>query len=320
MDYLTFDNGDTMPAIGLGTWKSKPGEVRDAVIAAIQMGYRHIDCAAIYGNETEIGEAFAHCFDQGWVTRSDLWVTSKLWSNAHAKDAVQPALEKTLADLRLDYLDLYLIHWPVAFQADISFPQSGDQLIALADLPLEETWRGMAGVLQAGLTRHIGVSNCSIQKLRSLLDAADQAPELNQIELHPYLQQPDMLSFCESAGIKLTAYAPLGSSDRPAGLKAEDEPILLEDPVIQAIAIAQGCTPAQVLIQWAVQRGTSVIPKSVNPDRLKQNLAAQDVQLTDSDMARIAELDRHRRYVSGAFWAIEGSPYTLENLWDESAA
>jgi len=142
-------------------------------------------------------------------------------------------------------------------------------------------------------------------------------PEINQIELHPYLQQPAMLDFCRTNGIHLTAYSPLGSSDRPAGLKAEDEPVLLEDSTIADIAGQRGITPAQVLISWAIHRGTSVIPKSVNPARMKQNLAAAEVSLTEEDMQEIACLDRNRRYVNGEFWALDGSPYTVANIWDE---
>ncbi|MEM0981162.1 MAG: aldo/keto reductase, partial [Cyanobacteria bacterium P01_H01_bin.58] len=142
-------------------------------------------------------------------------------------------------------------------------------------------------------------------------------PAMNQIELHPYLQQTAMLEFCHAAGIYLTAYSPLGSSDRPAGLKAKDEPILLEDPTIAAIASKHNATPAQILISWAIHRGTIVIPKSVNPARIEQNLAAAEIALSEEDMAAIAALDRHRRYVDGTFWVVEDGPYTLANLWDE---
>jgi alcohol dehydrogenase (NADP+) len=314
---LQFSNGDKMPAFGLGTWKSKPGEVYSAVREAIRIGYRHIDCAAIYMNEEEIGRAFADAFAAGDVRREELWVTGKLWNNAHAEDAVLPALCRTLADLRLDYLDLYLVHWPIAFKPDVLGPRFADDLVPLSELPLIGTWRGMEAAHATGLTRNIGVSNFSVKKLRELLAEAKVRPEMNQIELHPLLQQPDMLRFCKAEGIHLTAYSPLGSFDRSAALKGSDEPNLFEHPVIVEVANGLGCTPAQVLIRWAIQRGTAVIPKSVNPERIRQNLGALQVTLSENDMQRIAALDRHHRFIDGSFWEFPGSGYTVANLWDE---
>jgi alcohol dehydrogenase (NADP+) len=147
--------------------------------------------------------------------------------------------------------------------------------------------------------------------------AAKLKPEMNQVELHPYLQQNELLEFCRQNGVPMTAYSPLGSPDRPDSLKAEDEPVLMEDSTITAIADRHHVSPAQVLIAWAMHRGTAVIPKSVNPKRIEQNLAAVEVSLTAEDMAEIAKLDRHRRYVDGTIWVVEGGPYTLANLWDE---
>jgi alcohol dehydrogenase (NADP+) len=261
-----------MPMLGLGTWKSDPGDVYKAVKEAIRVGYRHIDCAFIYGNEAEIGQALSEAFAEGLVTREQLWVTSKLWNDCHAPADVQPALAQTLADLKLDYLDLYLIHWPVSIKKGEGFPLSAEKLISLEDLPILDTWQALETCVDQGLCRHIGVSNFSAAKLQALMTDARIKPEMNQVELHPYLQQPNLVTFCQSQNIHLTGYSPLGSPDRPAGLKAEDEPILLEDPAIVAIADRHGASPAQVLISWAIHRGTAVIPKSVTPARIAQNL------------------------------------------------
>ena len=167
MQNLTFANNDQMPILGLGTWKASPGEVGKALREAIRIGYRHIDCAAIYGNEAEIGKALDASMKAGEVTREELWITSKLWNNAHARDQVGEALKKTLHDLGLDYLDLYLIHWPVATKPDVIFPSKYDQFLSLAEVPLTETWAGMEACVQQGLTRHIGVSNFGIKNIET---------------------------------------------------------------------------------------------------------------------------------------------------------
>ncbi|MEM6717437.1 MAG: aldo/keto reductase [Cyanobacteria bacterium P01_C01_bin.147] len=319
MSTLQYHNGDTMPMIGLGTWKSAPGEVYEAVKTAIRLGYRHIDCALIYGNEAEIGRALTECLQSGVVTREELWITSKLWNDSHAPADVQSGLEQTLAALQLDYLDLYLMHWPVAIKKGEGFPLTKEKLVALEVLPIATTWQAMEALVQEGLTRHIGVSNFSVHKLRSLLATANIPPAMNQVELHPYLQQTELLKFAQDHDILMTAYSPLGSADRPSSLKGQDEPILLEDPTIVEIATHHKATPAQILIRWAMQRGTVVIPKSVNPARIEQNLAAVNLTLTTEDMNAIATLERHRRYVDGSFWVVEDGPYTLANLWDESS-
>jgi alcohol dehydrogenase (NADP+) len=317
MRSVSFARGDHMPLLGLGTWKSDPGLVGSAVREAIRQGYRHIDCASIYGNEREIGAAIGEAIASGEVTREELWITSKLWCNSHGRENVEPALRRTLEDLQLDWLDLYLIHWPVAIDPTVGFPSSASEVLPPSPERLRATWEGMEAALDAGLTRHIGVSNFSVRKLQDLMQHARIKPEVNQVELHPLLQQPDLLVFCRAEGIHLTAYSPLGSGDRPAQLKAADEPVLLENPVIAAIAAEHGCSAAQVLLAWHLCRGVSTIPKSVRSARLRENLAAASLELSAAELERIAALDQGVRLVDGSFWLMEGSPWTLQSLWDE---
>ena len=306
-----------MPPIGLGTWKSAPDEVGAAVEAALRLGYRHVDCAAIYGNEAEVGAALERSFADGVVRRDDLWITSKLWNDHHRPEDVAQGLERTLSELGLAYLDLYLIHWPVVHRPGVRVPETAEDFVALDDLPLTETWRGMEAQVDAGRTRHIGLSNCSVPKLRSVLESARIAPYANQVELHPYLQQRELLEYCQDHDVVVTAYSPLGSPDRPDTMKAEDEPVLLADPVVLEIARAHEASPAQVVLAWALARGTTVLPKTVRPQRLRENLAAAELALTADERVRLDALDRARRYVDGRFWEREGGPYTVGNLWDE---
>jgi alcohol dehydrogenase (NADP+) len=307
--------GGRIPALGLGTWKSSRGDAGPAVREAIRLGYRHIDCAAAYGNEAEIGGAIQEALAAGGVTRDELFVTSKLWNDSHREADVRPALEASLQKLQLDALDLYLMHWPVALQPGAGFPKSGADLISLDEVPLLETWRAMEACQQAGLVRHLGVSNFNARKIDHLADAASVPVAVNQVELHPYLAQDDLLARCARRGVHVTAYSPLGSPDRPDILKKPDEPNLLAHPVVVDLARMHGASPAQVLLAWAIGRGTSVIPKSVHTGRMKQNLHAADLELDEHDMAALAALDAGYRYVDGAFWAPEGSPYTVEDLW-----
>jgi alcohol dehydrogenase (NADP+) len=315
MKYLSYQETN-IPALGLGTWKSSKGDVYGAVREALHIGYTHIDCAPAYENEVEVGAALKEMASTGQILRENIWITSKLWNNAHLPEDVKPALEKTLADLQLDYLDLYLVHWPVAFRPGVFFPRSGADYLQLQDVPIIETWQAMEECV-GKLVKYIGVCNFSIKKLGHLLSEASVPPMMNQIEMHPYLQQNDMLKFCREKNILLTAYSPLGSSDRPRGMKKKDEPSLLENPVIAEIAGKHRITAAQVLIGWALHRETAVIPKSVNQEHLRQNLEARDIVLDAADMEKIEELDRGFRYVDGSFWEAPGSGYTKAGIWDE---
>lgn len=319
MRYLPVADGRTIPALGLGTWKSSKGEVAGAVAEAITIGYRHIDCAPIYGNEQEVGTALSAALKAGRATREEMWITSKLWNNAHARKHVRTALEKSLRELQLDYLDLFLIHWPVHFQPNIVYARRPEDYLAEEAIPIDETWQAMEKMVEKGLCRFIGVCNFNLPRLQALQSQAKIQPLMNQVELHPYLQQTKMVDYCRANRVLLTAYSPLGSADRPAALKKADEPSLLGHPVIRSIADKQRCTPGQVLLAWGLARGTLVIPKSVNPERLRENLAAADLYLSldARDLAAIGELDLGYRFVDGAFFQTPGSPYSVAGLWGE---
>lgn len=308
MKYIRLNNDSEMPIIGLGTWQSKPGEAYQAIRWAIKMGYRLFDCASIYGNQAEIGQAFSDAVREGDIKRKELFITSKLWNDMHAPEDVKPALEQTLEDLKLEYLDLYLMHWPVAQKKGTQMPQSADDLINPQDLPVEVTWSAMEELLQSGLVESIGVSNFSAKKLGNLIEKAEVVPAVNQVENHPLLQQNELIDFCQKNDVIVTAYSPLGSQHH------EGEESVLGNPVIIEMAERLQVTPAQVVLAWQMQRGVIVIPKTVHEERLKENFASQAVELDDADMKKIAELDKNFRFIKGSAFMLSGSGY--EDIWE----
>lgn len=317
MKTLQFKNNDTLHAIGLGTWKSKGKDVKEAVKHALHTGYRHIDTAAAYGNEEMIGEALAEVFAEGKIFREDVFITSKLWNDSHQEGAVMPALERTLQKLQLEYIDLYLIHWPVAFRLGVDQPQKPSDYISLEDAPLIETWKQMEMAKESGYAKHIGVSNFSDLKLKDLIEKATIKPEMNQIELHPLLQQDDLLAYCKSEDILVTAFSPLGSGDRSASLKRDNEPNLLEIRQIKEIARKHNASEGQILISWHTHRGTAVIPKSTSKEHIEENFKAATITLDEEDMKKIAKLDEHYRFVNGAFFEEPSKGY--KDIYDEKS-
>lgn len=311
MKYAYFKNYDKIPLLGLGTWKSNPGEVELAIKNAIQVGIRHFDCAKIYNNEKEIGDAFQAIFNEGKIKREDVFITSKLWNNAHLAKDVIPAIHQTLNDLQLNYLDLYLIHWPVATKYDIVNPRSAADYLSLNDAPLLGTWEKMIEIKQSGLAKHIGVANFSIPNLKLLMTGSELIPEMNQVEAHPYLNQQELLEFCKQNDILFTAYSPLGSRDKSKPEKLD----LFEDRTIVELAESNNCTPAQLMLAWGIQRETIVIPKTITPSRMVENLNAEKIQLSKADMKKIDQLSRNHRFIDGSFWVLEDNSYRLNDLW-----
>ncbi len=319
MKSYSFPQGE-MPAVGLGTWKMEDGAATPAVTKAIELGYRYFDCAPIYMNEPEIGEAFGPVFGPAFAgghDRADFWITSKLWCNRHRPDLVEGALKQTLSDLKLDYLDLFMIHWPVVFRHDVHRPESGQDFISLEDQPLVDTWAAMEDCVTAGLCRNLGVCNFSIANMQQILDSCKIKPSANQVECHPFLNQRVLIDFCKANDIHLIAYSPLGSGDRPERMRAEADPNLFEDELLKDLASQNNVTVGELLLAWAVCRGTVAIPKSTNPTRLAQNLAAGQLQLSETDMAAIESLETQYRFVHGKFWEHPGGPYTADAIWGE---
>lgn len=317
----TLSNGQQIPAIGLGTFGSdnyNAQQIAEAVDFAIRKGYRHIDCASVYMNEAEIGRVIAKLLKEGVVRRDELWITSKVWNDAHGAGEVIAACEKSLKDLQLDYLDLYLVHWP--------FPNyhapgcDGDARNPASQPYIHEdymaVWRQMEQLVARGLVKSIGTSNMTIPKMDLLLRDAQIKPVVNEMELHPHFQQPRLLEYMVMHNIQPIGYSPIGSPKRPERDRSQSDTVDIEDPVILKIAERLNIHPAEVCIKWGIQRGEVVIPFSVSPAKIISNLkATTGAPISPEEMQQIAAIDKDCRLIKGQVFLWEGAK-GWEDLWD----
>jgi diketogulonate reductase-like aldo/keto reductase len=310
--------GASMPAVGLGTFGSdsvSPAQVAEAVLGAAAVGYRHFDCASVYGNEAAVGASFEQILRTG-LKREEIWVTSKLWNDKHGEDDVLASCRQSLADLRLTYLDMFLVHWPFPnFHApgcDVS-SRSPDAKPYIHENYMR-TWRSMEKLVDLGLVRHIGTSNVTVPKLKLILRDARIKPAVNEMELHPHLQQPELFRFVLDNGMQPIGFCPVGSPGRPERDRTPEDTSPTEDPVIRDLARQHAISPAEVCIKWAVQRGQTPIPFSIH--HYRANLACVTTDpLTGDEMRQIAALDRNCRLVKGQVFLWKAGQ-TWEDLWD----
>lgn len=295
-----------MPAVGLGLWKIGREVTAATVVEAIRVGYRHLDCAADYGNEAEVGAGIRHAIAQGLVTREELWVTSKLWNTFHRKEHVQAACERSLSDLGLEYLDLYLVHFPIALKyVDFATryppewfhdPTAEHPRMEPDAVPLHETWAAMEDLVRGGLAREIGVCNYNTALVHDLMATAKIRPAMLQIEAHPFLTQERLLRLARGYGLTVTAFSPLGAASYLELGMSDVAESVLEHPVVKAASARVGRSAAQVVLRWALQRGTAIIPKTSRPERLVENLSLFDFSLTEEEMLNLGKLNRNRRF------------------------
>lgn len=302
-----------MPVLGFGTSADPPvasAITKRAVIDAIEMGYRHFDTAALYYSEEPLGEAIIEAIEKGLINcREELFITSKLWcSDAHA-DSVLPAINKTLKNLKMDYVDLYLIHWPVSSKSGIyEYPIKKEDFIAM---DFQAVWTAMEECQRIGLTKSIGVSNFSCKKLKDVLSFANVPPAVNQVEVNPCWQQHRLRDFCKANGIIVVGYSPLGAVGTFYGTNR-----VMESEVLKEIALSRGKTVAQVSLRWAIEQEIGVVVKSFNKERMQQNLDIFSWKLTEEESMKISKIPQGRACLGKDYTSIHGPYTTIEELWD----
>ena len=322
---MTHQSIESIPSIGFGLWKIANENCANVVYEAVKQGYRHFDSASDYGNEKEVGMGLKRAMEDGLCTREELWITSKLWNTFHHPDHVPAALQRSLEDLQLDYLDLYLIHFPIALEF-IPFeeryppewffaPEEINPQMKLARVPLADTWKAMENLKIKESVQNIGVCNYSTGLLHDLMNYCQTPPDLLQIESHPYLCQENLIRLAKQYGLKVTAFSPLGSLSYVELEMAEQNESILDQEIVRVISKRLGCSPAQTVLRWGIQRGNSVVAKSVNANRMAENLASSLIELTDEDMMAITNLDRGRRFNDPGNFC-EGAFNTFHPIYD----
>lgn len=316
----TLYTGARIPAIGLGTFGSdrfSAEDIAEAVKGAISVGYRHIDCASVYGNEHLIGESLRAAMEGG-IKREELWVTSKVWNDMHGEGDVLLSCAKSLKDLKLEYLDLYLVHWPFPnyHPPGCSVDSRSPDAKPYIHENFMKTWRQMERLVKAGLVKHIGTSNMTVPKLKLLLRDAEIKPACNEMELHPHFQQPEFFKFCMDNNIQPIGFCPIGSPTRPDRDKTDNDTVDIEDPVIVKIAKRLNVHPAVVCVKWAVQRGQIPIPFSIHRNEYLSNLQCTVSEpLTDEEMKEIEAIDKNCRLIKGQVFLWKENQ-SWEDLWD----
>jgi alcohol dehydrogenase (NADP+) len=317
---VTFYNGSQVPVVGLGTFGSdnySADQVATAVKKAIELGYRHLDCASVYGNEKEIGAVLREVFAEGTVKREDLWITSKVWNNMH-KDVIG-SCEKSMKDLGLDYLDLYLVHWPFPnhHEHGVTVDSRDPHAVPYIHENYMKTWGDMEKLVDMGLVKNIGTSNMTIPKMKLLLRDCRIKPVVNEMEMHPHFQQPELFDFLAENGIKAIGFCPIGSPGRPERDKTPEDTVPIEDPIIVKIAARHGVHPAVICVKWAAQHGQIPIPFSVKPEKFMSNLrCVTEDPLTVEEMAEIKTLNKNNRFIKGQVFTWV-SARDWRDLWDE---
>ncbi|KAB0793803.1 hypothetical protein PPYR_13423 [Photinus pyralis] len=293
---LTLSNGREIPVVGLGTWKTKPNEIPSTIKKALKIGYRHFDCAPVYNNLKELGKSLDQAIDKNVVTRRDLFITCKLWNTFHRPDSVEIAIKQSLSDLRTSYIDLYLMHWPMAYKEGEKFiPLDSRGNVEFSSVHFVDTWKAMEVLVQRNLAKSIGVCNFNKRQIEKIIQSAKIPPVINQVECHPFLNQENLWHFCNSHNITITCNNPLALPER--FVPDLEQANLLDTPLLYKIGRRYRKTAAQVVLKYQLQRRNVVIPRTTHGDQLHENLNLFDFEMDEDEMAAMGTLNKNLRYI-----------------------
>jgi diketogulonate reductase-like aldo/keto reductase len=300
MNVLKINENLQIPSLGFGTYRASGDALVRAVKLAIMSGYRYIDCAWLYNNEEKVGQGIKEAIQEsnGSIKRENLFIVSKLWSTFHSKDMVKKGLNESLNKLQLEYLDLFLIHWPMGYKENTAeaLPEDSNKDLIDSGVCYVETWKAMEELMKEGRVKNIGVSNFSIKQLQDIMESCEIKPVTNQIEVHPYLQEDKLVEFCQNNNILVTAYGIIGGGEKSTDPSV---PALLENETLIRIGKKYNKTPAQVCLRWGIQKGFAVLAKSITPCRIVENYQIFDFELSDEDMTEIKKINKNMRLIAG---------------------